>query len=191
MTLYNILNRNFIKKYKFRKEKKEMLKEKEKPKKISEAEALTILNELQKKAMGYDGIYFKELRVVFKKISRILIQSKRIQRARSDVYSKKFKENELKPFFKELALNLSELAAECRGSIGTDAYLDLRGDVADFLVQEGPFGECMGTHYQLDFLFESRPKIVQENLGLPSDYKSIIIVLIAILKMFNSMAVAL
>lgn len=167
------------------------MKEKEKSEKMSEEEALKTLNELQEKAMEFDGVCPKKLKCIFKKIPRILEHSKRIGRARSDIYSKEFEKNELKPFLMELALSLSELTAKCRETIGTDAYLDLRGDVADFLAQEGSYGECMGTYYQLDFLFESHPKIIQGSLGHPGGYKSIIFALITSLKMFNSTAAAL
>jgi len=159
---------------------------KEKLEKMSEKEALKMLNELQEKAMKFDEIFTQKLRNIFIGIPSILENSKRIERARSSIYSRKFDEDEIEPFFKELALGLSELTARCRETIGPYIYLDIRGDVADFLAQEGPWGECMGTYYQLDFLFESHPKITQESLGHPNGYKSIIIALIASLKMFNS-----
>jgi len=164
------------------------MKKKEKPEKMSEKEALKMLNELQKKAMEFNEFQVvKELGLdkIFKDIPEILEQSKRVDRARSDIYSEKFENNNLRPFLKKLALSLSGLTEKYRQAVGIDKYLDIRGDVADFLVQEGPWNECMGTFYQLDFLFESYPIIAETGFGYPHGYKSIVIALITALKMFN------
>ena len=62
--------------------------------------------------------------------------------------------------------------------------------MADFLAREGNWGECMGTVYELDFLFESFPKAKEEGLGLgrPEGYQSIVTALIATFIMFNLIA---
>jgi len=163
------------------------MKKKEKSEKMSEKEALKMLNELQKKAMEFNEFHVvKELGLghILEEIPEILEQSKRVDRVRSNIYSKKFEDNNLKPFFTKLVLSLSKLTEKCRQTIGINGYLDIRGDVADFLVQENQWNECMGTFNELDFLFESYPEIILEDLGRPHGHRSIIVSLIAALKMF-------
>lgn len=164
-------------------EEERKLKEKE-----AEEKAMKQLNELRDQAIKFDGIAPRGLKNAFKKIPRILEQSKRIGKARSEVYSKKFEEAELKPFLSDFVLGLSEVTAKGRETIGVDSYLDLRGEVADYMAKEGGWGECMGTYYQLDFLFESYPKITQDRLGQSGGYQGMVVAVTAGLKMFNSIA---
>ncbi|MFH1048685.1 MAG: hypothetical protein V1732_03395 [Patescibacteria group bacterium] len=163
---------------------------KQKVKKMTEEEALKMLDELREKAMSFNGVCPRKLKLIFEEIPQFVAQAKRVGRARSQIYSEGFKEKQVKPFIEELALGLSELTSSYRTLKGTNPYLDVRGDVADFLAREGDWGECMGTFYALDFLFESFPKIKEEGLclGRPEYYQAIVTALIAGFMMFNSIA---
>lgn len=163
---------------------------KQKVKKVTEEEALKMLDELREKAMSFNGVCSKKLRSIFEEVPQFVAQAKRVGRARSEIYSKEFKEKQVKPFIETLAFGLSELTASYRTLRGINPYLDVRGEVADFLAREGSWGECAGTVYELDFLFESFPWVKKDGLGLgrPEGYQAIVTALIAGFMMFNSIA---
>ncbi|MFA5392386.1 MAG: hypothetical protein WC306_01680 [Candidatus Paceibacterota bacterium] len=170
------------------------MKEKENKREITEIEAEIMIDELLREAKRYSRIYFvKKLISIFKRIPEVLKYLKRIDRARSVVFSRN--REYIRESLNELALNLSILTEERYIDIvGVEKYLDTRGDVADFLffgkLQLDPSKE---NYYLLDCLFNysytnnklGKIDMLKEDPDGLKDYSYMIISSIASLKMFN------
>lgn len=163
----------------------------EKTEKMSEGEALRMLLSLRAAAIvlsqSCSGSFFEELKEVFEEVPEIVTQAKRVEKAKSQVFLERFKEKKLNSFLDKFASGISSLTAQHERSMGINSYLDLRGEVVDFVTK--PFGLLSNPAYQFDFIFEHY-KVMWKNLdsGRPNNYQDLVIMLIAGFRMFNSIA---
>lgn len=149
---------------------------------------------LFEQAVNWNVVASKHLTDAFNKIPRILEESKRIERTRSDNYSRIFIKKEMEPFLYDFAYGLSQAIQEYRETENHDNYLDIRGEIADYVAIESIWGDNTRPQGKLDFLFESCTKIETKNFGLlglgyyKGMHKEMIVVITAGLKMFNAVA---
>ena len=155
------------------KETKENIKGKE--------ENIKLLNELLEQAKKIDEIASERLNNALEMIPMILKRSEEV--GFGGICLKQFEQEELDPFLTDFAIGLSEATTRIREIIGTEAYLSIRRDVLDYMLEKVHWGECIKNFKQLDFLFESWPDI---STRPPNGYHyEVPIIIIAGLKMFS------